>query len=39
MEYDKLMAVVIAIGMLGFMLDRVFQKIQHRFNWAWDINV
>ena len=35
MEYDKLMAVIIAIGILGFILDRVFQKLQHRFSWAW----
>ncbi|WP_035242539.1 ABC transporter permease [Desulfobacter vibrioformis] len=35
MEYDKLMALIIAIGILGFMLDRVFQKLQHRFNWSW----
>ena len=35
MEYDKLMAVIIAIGMLGFILDRVFQKLQHRFSWSW----
>ncbi|WP_320042905.1 ABC transporter permease [uncultured Desulfobacter sp.] len=35
MEYDKLMAVIIAIGILGFILDRVFQKMQHKFSWAW----
>ncbi len=35
MEYDKLMAVIIAIGILGFILDRVFQKMQHRYSWAW----
>jgi NitT/TauT family transport system permease protein len=35
MEYDKLMAVIIAIGILGFILDRVFQKLQHRFSRAW----
>ena len=35
MEYDKLMAVIIAIGILGFILDRVFQKLQHRFSWSW----
>lgn len=30
MEYDKLMAIIIAIGILGFILDRIFQKLQHR---------
>nr|WP_319394216.1 ABC transporter permease [uncultured Desulfobacter sp.] len=35
MEYDKLMAVIIAIGILGFILDRFFQKLQHRFSRAW----
>ena len=35
MEYDKLMAVIIAIGILGFILDRVFQNLQHRFSWSW----
>lgn len=35
MEYDKLMAIIIAIGILGFIIDRVFQKMQHRFSWAW----
>ena len=39
MEYDKLMAVIIAIGMLGFILDRVFQKLQHRFSWSWSDDV
>ena len=32
MEYDKLMAVIIAIGILGFILDRVFQRMQHRYS-------
>lgn len=35
MEYDKLMAVIIAIGILGFILDRVFQNLQHKFSRAW----
>ncbi len=35
MEYDKLMAIIIAIGMLGFILDRIFQKLQYRFSWSW----
>ena len=39
MEYDKLMAVIIAIGMLGFILDRVFQKLQHRISWSWSDDV
>ena len=36
MEYDKLMAMVIAIGILGFSLDRIIQKLQHRFSWSWN---
>lgn len=35
MEYDKLMAIIIAIGILGFILDRIFQKLQYRFSWSW----
>jgi len=35
MEYDKLMAIIIAIGILGFILDRVFQKLQHKFSCSW----
>ncbi len=34
MEYDKLMAMIIAIGILGFLLDRIFQKLQHNFSWS-----
>lgn len=36
MEYDKLMAVIIAIGILGFFLDRILQKVQHAFSWSWN---
>lgn len=36
MEYDKLMAMIIAIGVLGFSLDRVIQKLQHTFSWSWN---
>ena len=36
MEYDKLMAIIIAIGALGFTLDRAFQKLQHMFSWSWN---
>lgn len=36
MEYDKLMAMVIAIGILGFSLDRIIQKLQHRLSWSWN---
>lgn len=39
MEYDKLMAVVIAIGILGFILDRVLQRLQHKFSWSWSGNI
>ncbi len=36
MEYDKLMAMIIAIGILGFALDRMIQKLQHAFSWSWN---
>jgi len=36
MEYDKLMAMIIAIGILGFSLDRIIQKLQHTFSWSWN---
>jgi len=36
MEYDKLMAMIIAIGILGFLLDRIIQKLQHTFSWSWN---
>ncbi len=36
MEYDRLMAMIIAIGILGFTLDRIFQKIQHSLSWSWN---
>ena len=36
MEYDKLMAMIIAIGILGFILDRFFQRLQHKFNRSWN---
>src|SRR6056297_3106557 len=36
MEYDKLMAIIIAIGILGFILDRIFQKLQHRLG-PWNV--
>ena len=36
MEYDKLMAMIIAIGVLGFSLDRIIQKLQHTFSWSWN---
>ncbi len=35
MEYDKLMAMIIAIGILGFILDRIIQKLQITFSWSW----
>lgn len=35
MEYDRLMAIVISIGILGFILDGILQLIQKRFNWTW----
>ncbi|MCK5836130.1 MAG: ABC transporter permease [Desulfobacula sp.] len=36
MAYDKLMAMIIAIGILGFILDRFFQRLQYRFNSSWN---
>lgn len=36
MEYDKLMAIIIAIGVLGFILDRFFQKLQQSQVWPWE---
>jgi NitT/TauT family transport system permease protein len=35
MEYDKLMAMIIAIGILGFCLDRLFQRLQQTLRWSW----
>jgi len=34
MEYDRLMAVVISIGMLGFVLDWIIQTVRKRFRWV-----
>jgi NitT/TauT family transport system permease protein len=36
MEYDRLMAMIIAIGILGFILDRICQKLQNAFSWSWN---
>jgi NitT/TauT family transport system permease protein len=33
LEYDRLMALVIAIGILGFGLDGIFRSLVHRFDW------
>jgi NitT/TauT family transport system permease protein len=35
MEYDRLMAVVMAIGLLGFVLDGTIQLVQKRLKWNW----
>ncbi len=35
MEYDRLMAIVLFIGALGFVLDGAIQRVQKRFNWIW----
>jgi NitT/TauT family transport system permease protein len=35
MEYDRLMAVVIAIGILGFLLDGAIQQVLSRCKWNW----
>jgi NitT/TauT family transport system permease protein len=34
MEYDRLMAVVLSIGMLGFVLDWTIQTVRKRFRWV-----
>lgn len=36
MEYDRLMAVVIAIGIVGMFLDGVIKLIQNALNWTWN---
>jgi NitT/TauT family transport system permease protein len=35
MEYDRLMAIVIAIGIIGFFLDGSIQLTQKVFRWNW----
>lgn len=35
MEYDRLMAIVLAIGMIGFILDGSIQLFQKLFRWNW----
>ncbi len=35
MEYDRLMAIVMAIGMIGFILDGSIQLVQKVFRWNW----
>ncbi len=35
MAYDNLMGMIIAIGALGFVLDRMLQKLQRIFSWTW----
>jgi len=35
MEYDRLMAIIIAIGIVGFVLDGTIQLVQKSFNWSW----
>lgn len=32
-EYDRLMAVVIAIGLIGFLIDGLFQILLNKFDW------
>lgn len=36
MEYDRLMAIVIAIGILGFVLDGSIQLMRKSLNWTWE---
>ena len=33
MEYDRLMALVVAIGILGFLLDSIFRFLLRKFDW------
>ncbi len=35
MEYDRLMAIVIAIGIIGFLLDSTIQMVRNYLNWLW----
>ncbi|MBU2510967.1 ABC transporter permease [bacterium] len=35
MEYDRLMAIVVAIGILGFFLDGSIQFVRKYLNWTW----
>ena len=35
MEYDRLMAIVLAIGLIGFLLDGTIQLLQKLFRWNW----
>ena len=33
MQYDKLMAIIIAIGVIGFTIDGILQSIKKKFDW------
>ncbi|MBF0301831.1 MAG: ABC transporter permease [Desulfamplus sp.] len=35
MSYNNLMAIIVAIGIIGFTLDKIFQTIQSRFTQTW----
>jgi len=35
MEYDRLMAIVLAIGCIGFLLDGLIQILRRLFRWTW----
>lgn len=35
LEYDRLMAVVLSIGIIGFLLDSLIQFFQNMFRWSW----
>ncbi len=35
MEYDRLMAIVMAIGIIGFLLDGSIQLLRRLFRWHW----
>ncbi len=35
LEYDRLMAVVLAIGIVGFLLDATIRQIRQLFRWTW----
>lgn len=35
LEYDRLMAILIAIGIIGFIIDSGIKSIQNLFSWSW----
>lgn len=35
LEYDRLMAILIAIGIIGFIVDSSIKAVQNYFSWSW----